>query len=160
MTQKKPNTGNHEEPSGDNDKTYKIGYGKPPEHTRFRPGQSGNPKGRKKGSNNFSTDLAAVLKAPVKTRDGGKTTKLSTQMATLLILREKALKGDGKSIDKLVALAAQFNDNQATQQTSQLADEDKAIFDGFFARTGNANAIEGPASDETETPLVNKEDQP
>lgn len=31
---------------------YEVGYGKPPEATRFRPGQSGNPKGRPKGAKN------------------------------------------------------------------------------------------------------------
>lgn len=31
---------------------YDVGYGKPPEHTRFKPGQSGNPKGRPKGAKN------------------------------------------------------------------------------------------------------------
>ena len=31
---------------------YEVGYGKPPTHTRFKPGQSGNPKGRPKGSKN------------------------------------------------------------------------------------------------------------
>ena len=31
-----------------------VGYGKPPQHSRFRPGQSGNPKGRKKADPNFS----------------------------------------------------------------------------------------------------------
>lgn len=27
---------------------YKVGYGKPPKHTQWKPGQSGNPKGRSK----------------------------------------------------------------------------------------------------------------
>lgn len=31
---------------------YDVGYGKPPKDTRFKPGQSGNPKGRPKGSKN------------------------------------------------------------------------------------------------------------
>ena len=31
---------------------YEVGYGKPPVHSRFKPGQSGNPKGRPKGSKN------------------------------------------------------------------------------------------------------------
>ena len=31
---------------------HDVGYGKPPKHGRFKPGQSGNPKGRPKGSRN------------------------------------------------------------------------------------------------------------
>jgi hypothetical protein len=31
---------------------YEVGYGKPPDATRFQPGRSGNPKGRPKGSRN------------------------------------------------------------------------------------------------------------
>ena len=33
-------------------KSYAVGHGKPPEATRFKPGQSGNPKGRPKGKKN------------------------------------------------------------------------------------------------------------
>lgn len=39
---------------------YKVGPGKPPKHTRFKPGQSGNPKGRPKGSQNVKTVLNKV----------------------------------------------------------------------------------------------------
>ena len=37
---------------------YEVGYKKPPIHTRFKPGVSGNPKGRPKGTKNLATDLA------------------------------------------------------------------------------------------------------
>ena len=37
---------------------YKVGYKRPPLHTRFQKGQSGNPRGRPKGSKNFSTLLS------------------------------------------------------------------------------------------------------
>ena len=40
------------------DDDYAVGYKKPPLHTRFKKGQSGNPRGRPKGSKNFSTLLA------------------------------------------------------------------------------------------------------
>jgi hypothetical protein len=43
-------------------KDYEVGYGRPPIHTRFKPGQSGNPAGRPKGAQNFATEIAAELK--------------------------------------------------------------------------------------------------
>jgi len=42
---RKPQNGPEHRPESD----YEIGRGKPPMHTRFKPGQSGNPKGRPKG---------------------------------------------------------------------------------------------------------------
>lgn len=39
----------------------KVGYCNPPIHTRFKPGQSGNPSGRPKGSKNFSTQMMEFL---------------------------------------------------------------------------------------------------
>jgi hypothetical protein len=40
-------------------------YRKPPEASQFKPGQSGNPNGRPRGSQNFETDLQQMLRAPV-----------------------------------------------------------------------------------------------
>jgi len=79
------------------DKSDKVGYGRPPVHSRFKPGQSGNPPGRPKGTLNFTTDLKRTLQAPVTLNDGRKTRRVTTQEAALLRLAEKALKGDPKS---------------------------------------------------------------
>ncbi len=38
----------------DNEADYEVGYGKPPRHTRFKKGRSGNPRGRPNGSKNLS----------------------------------------------------------------------------------------------------------
>jgi hypothetical protein len=51
--------------SNGSDKPYKIGRGKPPTHTRFKPGQSGHPSGRRKGSRNFTTVLRSELQQRV-----------------------------------------------------------------------------------------------
>ena len=72
---------------------YEIGYSKPPKATQFKKGQSGNTKGRPKGSNNLSTDVKAILKAPVPINEGGKRRNVTTQKAVLLRLREKSAKG-------------------------------------------------------------------
>ena len=73
---------------------YEVGYGKPPTHSRFQPGQSGNPAGRRKGVRNLKTDVMRTLTTPVKVKEGGRTRTRSTQEGALMVLREKALRGD------------------------------------------------------------------
>lgn len=44
---------------------YQVGFGKPPKHAQFRPGQSGNPKGAPKKQKREPVDVAAVLSEPI-----------------------------------------------------------------------------------------------
>jgi uncharacterized protein DUF5681 len=60
-------------PTGGNGNGYTIGYGKPPTHTQYRPGQSGYPAGRRKGGRNLKTDVKRMLAMPVKVKEGGRT---------------------------------------------------------------------------------------
>ena len=89
---------------------YKFGYGKPPKHSRFKEGQSGNPKGRPKGSRNFKTDVKEMLGAPVRLREKGHGMTVPTQKAALLRLREKALRGDARALERLLELARFYDD--------------------------------------------------
>ena len=50
---------------------YEVGYGKPPKHTRFRKGQSGNLLGRPKGSTNLQTEMKRLLAAKTKIKVDG-----------------------------------------------------------------------------------------
>jgi hypothetical protein len=43
---------------------YTVGYGRPPEHTRFKPGQGGDPAGRRRSARQ-PVDVAAVLNSPI-----------------------------------------------------------------------------------------------
>ena len=96
--------------SGDGDA---VGYGKPPRHSQFRAGQSGNPMGRRKGVRNLETDVKRTLGTPVKVKEAGRTRKRSTQQGALMVLREKALQGDSRSLDRLLELALRFNNDMA-----------------------------------------------
>src|ERR1700736_4617794 len=90
---------------------YEIGYGRPPQHSRFRPGRSGNPAGHRKGVRNLGTDVRRTLKVPVKVKEGGRSRKISTQEGALMLLREKALKGDARSLDRLLEIGRHFNND-------------------------------------------------
>jgi hypothetical protein len=79
---------------------YTVGYGKPPQHTQFRPGQSGNPAGRAKGVRNLKTDVQRTLMMPIKVNEAGRARKISTQEGALLLLREKALKGEARALER------------------------------------------------------------
>ncbi len=108
-------------------KDYKVGYGKPPKEHQFKPGVSGHPPGRPKGTRNVKTDAKAVLAVPVKVNKDGKTKKVSSQYAIFLKLREKALKGDSRAIDKMIDLAMTFNSEDLAVIQPNLSDDDEEI---------------------------------
>jgi len=115
------------------ERDYEVGRGKPPLHSRFKPGQSGNPKGRPKGVRNFKTDVQATLEAPVKVTRDGKPRKLSTQAAALLRLREKALGGDARALDRLLGLAQAYN-NEELIAAAGLSADDAMLLDIYKSR--------------------------
>ena len=81
-----------------------VGYGRPPSHTRFKPGQSGNPKGRPKNRKNISTVLMEVLDESIKIKEGDKIKTVSKAEAIIRGIVVKALKGDTKTVMMVVEL--------------------------------------------------------
>ena len=57
--------------------SFEVGYGRPPLHSRFKPGQSGNPKGRAKQSRNMRTIVQQVLSENMQIREGGRLRRMS-----------------------------------------------------------------------------------
>jgi hypothetical protein len=73
---------------------YPVGYGKPPKHTQFKKGQSGNPKGRPRGSKDFATLIDNELEEPVSATENGRTKTVSKLAALVKQLVNKAVSGD------------------------------------------------------------------
>jgi hypothetical protein len=85
----------------------KVGYGSPPVHSRFQPGQSGNPSGRPKGGQNLKTLFNKILNEEVSLREGTDVRKISKAEAVLRGVVVGALRGDARSLMMLVRLAEQ-----------------------------------------------------
>ena len=88
--------------------SYEVGYGRPPRHSRFKPGQSGNPKGRPKGSKSLKTLLEEALSSPITITEGGVPRKMELRQLLFKAMVGKAVKGDARATAVLVKLMEQF----------------------------------------------------
>lgn len=89
----------------------------PPKDTRFRPGQSGNPNGRPKGSVSFQTLIERELRKSIIVNEHGRQKRLTKQEIIVRRLAHDGIKGDYKAIALLMKLA-----NVAVVSDSELPD--------------------------------------
>jgi hypothetical protein len=98
----------------------KVGYGCPPVHSQFKPGQSGNPSGRAKGGQNLKTLFNKVLGEVISLRDGAEVKKITKAEAVVRSVVIAALKGDPRNVAILFRLAeqaGQFQDDNSADIT-------------------------------------------
>lgn len=89
-------------------KSYDVGYGRPPKHTRFRKGQSGNPKGRPKGTRNRKSIVREIMERRVTVRENGKSRTVTVADAAIEKLIAKSLNGTVNDLVKTIQLFAKY----------------------------------------------------
>jgi hypothetical protein len=82
---------------------YEVGWGRPPKSTRWPPGQSGNPKGRRKGSRDSLSIFEETLNQKIAIDERGKKRTITAKAAIIRRLVAQALKGDLKAIAFVLA---------------------------------------------------------
>jgi Family of unknown function (DUF5681) len=85
-------------------KDYDVGFRKPPRHTRFVKGQSGNPHGRPKGKRNWATVLHSILEKKVTVVENGRSKEVTKLEAATTQLANKAAGGDTNAIRLLLQI--------------------------------------------------------
>ena len=110
---------------------YEVGDRRPPKHTRFKPGVSGNPKGRPKGSVNLRTRIARQLRQTVPvTRHGRQVKMLKADLIAHQIV-DAAAKGNLKAalwavqVDDEASIAASTS---STGETFELPNRENLRF--------------------------------
>ena len=83
-----------------------VGYGKPPQHSRFKKGQSGNPRGRPKGSQSAARLARRILNEKIVIKENGQRRMITRREAMLKQLANKGIMGDLRSIREVLNLDA------------------------------------------------------
>ena len=95
----------------DDERDYPVGYGKPPPHTRFVKGHSGNPRGRQPGAKNMKTLLTKALNELVVVTDNGGRRKVTKREAIITQLVNRSAKADFKAIQILLGMLRDIEDD-------------------------------------------------
>jgi hypothetical protein len=110
---------------------YVVGYKKPPQHTRFKKGQSGNPRGKVEGRKNYRTEFLEELGVS----ENGRARKLSKQTLVIKRMVADAVNGDARAREHLLRLIGQIDAFESgSEPTAPSAAEDAEIMARFKAR--------------------------
>lgn len=126
------------------------GYGKPPRHSQFKPGQSGNPRGRPRGARGVKTDLSAELNATWVTSINGKVIKGTKQRLMFRTLTARAATGDLKAAAIILPLILQvLGIEDRGGEGRKLSSQDQALLDELLGlpSENDSGASDAPVVD-------------
>lgn len=130
---------------------YEVGNKKPPKETQFKPGQSGNPKGRPKKSKLSTVDLLeAELRKTISVSENGKKTSMTKIQAIIKRVVNSALTGNAKDVALVLKYLPHLDAKietaalQPPNVTLLFADVDDEIWKTQPGYTGPLNTTETP----------------
>ena len=148
----------HGDPSAAN-VDERIGYRRPPKHSRFKPGKSGNPRGRPKGGKSVGDIVTIVMSRKVSVTENGATRRVSAIEAIFHRLRSEALRGDKAALKILLPLLERYAEaGEGALGAKELMAEDLEVLARYAKAVGaapeearSAEATEPGADGETAT---------
>ena len=133
------------------DRPYEVGFGKPPKASQFKPGQSGNPKGRPKGTLNLATAVRKALRERITVLHNGRRRQVSKLDAAITQMVNRAVKGDARATQQLLHLAPLIDGAGPAAPSITGSDVDQAVIAGILKRL----RADDPTS--TDSPELQKE---
>ena len=118
---------------------YEVGYGKPPRDTRFKEGQSGNPRGRPPGLKNLKTLLSEALNEPVVVAENGGHRKITKRQAIITQLVNRSATADLRAIKILLDMLRDIEGQTepASPKTAAFTAADEKVIEQLRARFAN-----------------------
>lgn len=132
---------------------YKVGYGRPPLASRFKPGNPGNPTGRRKRRKTVGEIIRDTMTRRIEVRENGRPRRVTLQEVIVLNLARAAAQGDGKAIRTLFTLQERYQDSGETVlNPDDLDAEDRKIIAEHFAKLGSVDEAPCPQADPNAKP--------
>lgn len=128
-------------------KKYVVGYRRPPKATQFKPGESGNPKGRPKGSRPVGAVLQEIMQQRVPVTEGNKTRRLPVLEVIMRRLANDAMRNDPRAIKLLLSFLDRYAQSpEADLQLDELLADDQTILTQYLRDAHNSRPDSSAAS--------------
>ena len=108
----------------EDNKSYEVGKGKPPKKHQFKPGQSGNPKGRPTGSKNVHQILTKILGEKITITDAGKKMVVDKLEGAIRVMVNKSFDGSPASLKLLLEVLECGGEAERSSEENPFSDED------------------------------------
>jgi predicted ATPase len=142
---------------GETTGNFEVGFGRPPRHSQFVKGKSGNPKGRPKGSQNLATIFEKVGRERITVTENGRSRTLTKKHAAVLQLTNKSVSGDTKALRDYLHLTQTYE--AAQQNGTPVSDErDTAVMESILKRIRLTDTAGSEPQTKTEQKKSEEED--
>jgi hypothetical protein len=109
---------------------YEVGYGRPPRAHQFKPGKSGNPKGRPKGAKSEASIWQTRLNEKIEVRVGGRVRRITVREAIVLRCIEDARKGNIKTANFVLGRSAAAEAGEV-QELDEMSKDDREVLEAY-----------------------------
>jgi len=130
-----PNPG-EKRPASDQlkNRSYEVGYGKPPMHTRFGPNNRANPRGRPRRQLTLAEELQRELQGLTSVTLHGREMRLKNQKLAAKKLVRTLMSGDVAAFKAITAELRHLPPQQTAPDVAEQSEDDKTVIEAYLVR--------------------------